>query len=194
MRKGILALGLFALVCIPAVAGAADPEFDSALKHYFDVSDEQFDAVQEHGLAPEDLAVCFHIARYSKSNPVTLAKVRARGDSWRDIVLGRNGSMDIFYKPIVGYAASEVYYPILAKFDNTPTDQWRKLELTDDEVVKLVNLRFIASEHDYSIYEVMAQVDEGKSFADINRNIKAAKEVLVAEQEQQRRETLKAGL
>lgn len=194
MKKGIiiLALTLTALAPQLAAAGNQDQDFDQALVQYFKISTDVVAALRATGVTAEELPVCCHIARHSGTNAESIAKMRARGDTWREIVLGRNMGMNIFYQPIVGTSVSETYYPIFAKFDAVPASQWRKLELSDDEILNLVNLRFIASQHDYSVYKVMAQRDDGLPFLEINQNIKEAKRVLVAEMERERRATVNA--
>jgi hypothetical protein len=195
MNKGIIILGL-ALVCLApqlVLAGTIDQDYDQAIGHYFKITSAQVSELRAAGVVTEDLAVCCHIAKHSGARVASIAEMRVRGDSWSEIVLGRNMGMNIFYQPIVGYSSSETYYPIFAKFDAVPASQWRKLALSDEEITNLVNLRFISSEHDYSVYKVMAQRDEGLPFLDINKNIKEAKQVLLAEQKRERRETVNAG-
>ena len=54
--------------------------------------------------------------------------------------------------------------------------RWKDIELTDSEVVDLVNLKFMYSLHDYSVYEIMAMRDFGKSFLRINQQVELAKQ------------------
>ena len=189
MRKGTLILCL-ALTCLAPTlsqAGSLEKDYDQALCNYFQLSSADVAGIRAAGISSEELPVCLYIAKRAKTAPESIAKMRARGDSWAAIVKGLNQGMNMFYQPIVGYSVSETYYPIFAKFDAVPSNKWRRLELSDEEILNVVNLRFISSEHDYSIYKVMEQRDEGLAFLEINQNIKDAKRVLVAERERERR-------
>lgn len=189
----ILCLALTCLAPTLSQADNLDKDFDQALCKYFQVTSDEVDGVRASGLETEEIPVCFYIADRCGAKSESIASMRARGDSWSEIVMGRNQGMNIFYKPITGYSVSETYYPILSKFDAVPSSDWRKLELSDEDIVNLVNLRFISSQHDYSIYKVMEQRDQGMAFLEINQKIKDAKHLLVVQQERERRGVVNAG-
>ena len=65
------------------------------------------------------------------------------------------------------------------------------LVLTDEEIMNLVNLRFISSHFDYSVFEIMAMRDHGKDFQRIAADVAQAKEQAAAAEKAQKREAAK---
>jgi hypothetical protein len=59
------------------------------------------------------------------------------------------------------------------------------MDLTDDDIVNLVNLKFLYRHHDYSVYEIMAMRDIGKNFIRINSQVHAVKAEMIQKQEAQ---------
>ena len=177
-----------------AVAGGLDKAYTEAVCTYFKVNQETVEAVKSVGITDEDIPVVFFVAQRSKSDPATIADVRARGDSWEGIVKSRNLGSDIFFQHVVGFIDSPTYFPIFEKYKTSDTSKWRSMPLADDEIVNLVNLKFIASQHDYSVFEVMNQRDRGDTFVTINKDVREAKDLWIAQQKEVQRKTANAGL
>ena len=65
--------------------------------------------------------------------------------------------------------------------------------LTDGEIQNLVNLKFIASQNDYNVFEVMAMRDQGTDFVSLARDVREAKELWLAQQKSRKDNVANAG-
>ena len=92
---------------------------------------------------------------------------------------------------INGKFESETFTPIFEKYRLTPNSKWGTIELTDDEVINLVNLKFVSSHYDYSAFSIMEMRDNGYSYREIDTKVRAAKEEMEKEQKIKAREAAK---
>ncbi|HPD19523.1 MAG TPA: hypothetical protein PLF61_07655, partial [Candidatus Goldiibacteriota bacterium] len=95
--------------------------------------------------------------------------------TWMKIVSKLKLGPEIFYvqidEPVTGG-----YYGRIYKYYQQPKDRWRKIKLTDEEIVHCVNLHFISGYYGYKPIEVIKMRDSGKNFVVINNEIKVKKE------------------
>jgi len=70
-------------------------------------------------------------------------------------------------------------------------DAVRDTGISDDDIVNLVNLKFISSHYDYSAFDIMAMRDNGFSYAEISTKVSAAKEQMINYQKKKEREAAK---
>jgi hypothetical protein len=167
------------LACSTGFAAQPAADFVKDVAHYFTVTEDVVEQVMATGVSQDDVPVAFYCADKCEMSPVDLAHMRARGDGWSDIATMRGIGPRDFYVIVVGDIKSETYAPIFEKYKSTPINLWRKMELTDSDIINLVNLRFVGSEHDYSVYEIMELRDSGSDFMAINQEIKHRKAELV---------------
>lgn len=156
-----------------------EKDYLTALALYYQISDSEISDLLKLKLELEDLPVLVFIAKKTKITPEKIAKFREQGDSWQDIIKMRTLDPGIFYIMITGEIKSKIYNLILTKFKTIPESNWKKIQLTDDEIINLVNLRFICSHHDYTVYDVMAMREYGKDFAGINYQVALNKKEMI---------------
>ncbi len=181
---GFVLVAVFAACSAAAQTAGWAPETEksyiAAVARHFDVTVEEVSDLQDLGLAAEDLPVALLLAKRSKVSVDQIAENRGNGQPWLDIAELHDLGADVFYIKIGAKYSSETYSPILTKYISLPRSKWKNLELSDEEVVNLVNLKFIASYHDSSMFEVMAMRDYGKTFPRINDQVAGAKADLLA--------------
>ena len=182
-RSGAFLISLLCLIVLVSVASA-----DSSLEEYYaDAVD--FFADSTSTLAdilafepdPEDVPVIFMLSQITGVSPVKMAELRDRGDGWQALMSVRGAKPQDLYFMISADFESKVFSPVFEKFSSTPESDWGKIELTDQDIVNLVNLRFVYRNHGYSAFEVMAMRDRGESFPAINQKIAALKQKLMEE-------------
>jgi hypothetical protein len=166
----------------------------AAITNHFKVTPEAISDLRDQGVAVEDLPVVLLLAERAKVEPDQIGIVRASGASWMSIAEDHGLGADTFYILLGVKFSSNTYSPILDKYRSKPQKQWRGMQLTDAEIVNLVNLKFIASYHDYSMLEVMAMRDYGKTFPRINDQVAVAKEKDLARRRAERKKIMKAGI
>lgn len=186
---------MIAMLCSLAVSDDVEVEYYKAAADYYMLSYDSVVArllVADTAIAAEDLPVTLFLAERAVTSPMTIAEVRSRGESWDEILRGRMLQSEIFYILVAGDIESRTYAPIFDKFKSTPKKDWKLLRFTDKEIVDLVNLRFISSHHDYSLFEIMRMRDAGKSFVQINHDVARIKKEMIAEEKKRKRKAPQA--
>ncbi len=185
---------LIALI-VPVAYGAGEDraEVSSALAMYYKVTPEEVAEVRDAGVSSDDLAVVLCVSQLSKTSSVNIAKLRARGDSWLDIMKIRSVGPESFYVMIAAKVESRIYAPILDKYASVRQSEWKSIELTSEEIINLVNLKFVSSQYDYSIFKIMEMRDAGGTFLEIAAQSKAAKDAMAAEEKKQRKQKAEKG-
>ncbi len=187
----VISITILALALIVPAALAAEEdrtEFSAALAAYYGVTPEEVSVVWETEISSEEIAVVLRVAQLSNTSAVNIGTLRVRGDSWQDIMNIRNVGCGSFYMMVAGNVESGLYTPILAKFDSVPETKWDTIDLTNDEIVNLVNLKFLSSQHDFSAFKIMEMRDAGKTFVEISANSKAAKDEMAKEEKKQKKQ------
>lgn len=191
--KALSVFIVFAAAALTAVdASASEEDYFSAVASYFNSTDNVVDYLINTELTVDEIPVVLHIANRADVSPEKVAKQRDEGDSWMEIVKNHDLNASTFYYMVVGDLNSEMYTPPFERFKTTPKRDWNRIELTDDEIVNLVNLKFIYSHNDYSVYEVIALRDSGKDFVTINDRIRKSKNEMVQAEKAKRWELAKS--
>jgi hypothetical protein len=162
-----------------------------ALSEYFEVSLDAIAGLQEQGVAIEELPVLILLADRAEIPVDKIGKNRAGGTSLMSITEECGLGANEFYIIFGAKFSSETYSPIFEKYRHVESAQEADVQFTDDEIVNLVNLKFISSVHDYSIFEVMAKRDIVNDFPRINELVKQAKAEMMAREEAEEKEKRK---
>lgn len=91
-----------------------------------------------------------------------------------DIIIHFGLSPEIFYVPVRAVPGPP-YGKAYGYYKNKPKKEWKKIVLDDDDIINLVNLRFISKHYVYSSDNVIRMREKGKSFIDINHEIREIK-------------------
>ncbi len=111
-----------------------------------------------------------------------MAAYRAQGDSWQAILKSRSIKPTDIYFMISGRTATNRFAPIFARFDSTPQDHWDNLVFEDEEIVDLINLRFVYRQYDYSAFKVMNLRESGNSWVVIHDSVRDAREKMIKDE------------
>ncbi len=190
--KALSVFIVFAAAALMAVgASASEEDYFSAVASYYNSTDNVVDYLINTELAIDEIPVTLYIANLAETSPEKIVKQRDEGDSWMEIVRNHDLDAGVFYYMVVGDLNSEMYTPPFERFKTTLRINWNRIELTDNEIVNLVNLKFIYSHNDYSVYEVIALRDSGKDFVTINDRIRKSKNEMVQAEKAKRWELAK---
>ncbi len=91
-----------------------------------------------------------------------------------DISLHFGLGPEVYYVP-VEEVSGPPYGRAYGYYRNKPRAEWKLIRLSDDDVVNFVNLRFVTEHYGYAAPEVMKMRSEGKSFVDINDEVRTRK-------------------
>ena len=176
-----LALLLVATVAVSAVD--LTTEFYVAIGDFYDVPYEDVYDLSEAGITDDDLAVVYFVADRAKVEASEVAADRKVGGSWASIASSHGLDSRAFYMMVASEVTSKAYKPVFGKFSSVPQSDWKNVQLTDSDIISLVNLKFVSSHHDYTAFDIMAMRDYGKSFVKINHQARLAKEKLLWKQQ-----------
>jgi hypothetical protein len=146
-------------------------EFHLAIGDYFNVPLPQIEIVREKQVNDEELPVIFFLAQRAKVPPDSIVNLRLGGKSWMDITYYYGMGADIYYVKAKG-TDGPPYGRAYGYYKNKPQKEWKYVKLNDEDVINLVNLRFISSHYGYEPDEVIKMRSNGKSFMAINKDAK----------------------
>lgn len=141
--------------------------FYLAMGDYYRVPQREVVIIRERGIPVEEMPVVLFIANRAKVKTAEIMDLRLRGDTWLNIMLRFGLSPEALYVP-VKEVSGPPYGKAYGYYKNKPKKQWKRIVLSDDDVVNLVNLKFISGYHRYSPEEVIKLRSQGKTFVLIN--------------------------
>jgi hypothetical protein len=120
----------------------------------------------------EELPVVFFLAERAHKDPQAIIDLRTRRRmSWLDITLHFGLTPEIYYVPLtrVGPPYGNAY----GHYKQHKND-YKRVKLVDDEVVNLVNLRFMSDYHHVAPETIMDSRGRGENFFIINNKFHAS--------------------
>lgn len=145
--------------------------FYLSLGEYYRVPEREIMVIRDRRIPDYDIPVVLYIAQRAHVAPGVVVDLRLAGNSWMDITLRFGLGPDIYYVPV-----RRVYGPPYGNaygyYKNKKRKDWHSIRLADDDVVNLVNLRFISERYGHPPEEVMRMRSAGRSFAAINDELR----------------------
>ena len=120
-------------------------DFHVAVANYYHVPEREVIVIRERRIPDDEIPVALFIAQRAAVSPARIVDLRLRGDSWWDISVRFGLGPDVYYVP-VAVAAGPPYGHAYGHYKKHPRNEWRRIVLTDADIVNLVELRFL-SEH-----------------------------------------------
>jgi hypothetical protein len=152
--------------------------FYLAIGEHYGVQPRYVVDIRERYRCPDDeLPVVFFLATRAHVESSAIISLRLKKMSWLDIAFHFRLTPDIFFIPLAPERIGPPYgkaYGYYRKYG--PAGDWKKMVLTDREVVDLVNLRFMSEHHRMTPEAVMAMRGRESKFVVINDEIRKEKE------------------
>jgi hypothetical protein len=169
-RNGQVDLGI-------SVADGKLRSFYLAIGDYYRVPGAEVVAIKDrYRLHDEELPVLYFLAARAHVNPSVIVDLRIHGMSWLDVTFHFGLTPEIYYVPLMVEKVGPPYgraYGYYKKY--RPNKEWKKIVLSDHEVIDLVNLRFISEHYGLAPEAVMEMRGQGKNFVNINEEAGKAK-------------------
>lgn len=140
--------------------------------HYRVPPRQVVDLRTRYGLLDEELPLVFFLAARAHVGPQAVIDLRLRKTSWLDIGLHFGLSPEIFFVPVAMERIGPPYgnaYGYYRKYGRA--GDWRKVVLSDREVIDLVNLRFLSEYHGLTPDAIIGMRGREKSFVRIHDEI-----------------------
>jgi hypothetical protein len=153
------------------IKGEDAQKFYNIVGDYFGLKQDQLAVAQKLGLSPEEMPVAIMIAQKAHVDPAAVIAQRLAGKSWLEITRNYKLSPEIFYAPVKEPPSGPPYGHAYGYYKNKDKQDWNKVELKDDEVVNLVNLKVISEHYECAPEEVMKMRSSGRNFVTINKDV-----------------------
>ena len=144
--------------------------------HYRIPGKEVIAAKERYRFRNEELPVVYYLAAQAHVKPSVIIDLRISQMSWLDISFRYGLSPEIFFVPLTMKKVGPPYgkaYGYYKKY--RPNKEWKKIVLSDSEIVDLVNLRFISEYHKLDPDSVVQMRSQGMNFISINVGIEKEK-------------------
>lgn len=139
-----LAAGLMLAVGPAASAEAQESAFLDAVAEHFEVSRDEVEILSGWGPSADEIPAVLFVARSAGVSPDAVMALRRGGRSWAELVNRYGINAARLHVPLPDDADAGVLQRIYGEYRSHPSTAWVSLELRDDEVVHLVNLRFLS--------------------------------------------------
>jgi hypothetical protein len=147
MKTFLLLFALPLLASAQAVdVGGQIGGFHFAVSNYYHVPEREVIAIRERRLPDDDIPVALFLAQRARVPPATIVNLRLGGKPWRDIAVQYGVGPEAFYVP-VEVVPGGPYGKAWGHYKKKDRRQWRTVVLDDDDIVTLVNVKFLADYH-----------------------------------------------
>jgi hypothetical protein len=148
--------------------------FHLAIGDFYRVPEKEVYVVKKRGLTDDEIPVVFHLAKRANVSPSVIIDMRIGGKSWMDISLHYGLTAEIFFVE-VKTVNGPPYGRALGHYKKKNRKDWGTIKLADNDIINLVNLKFLSKHYGHSPEEIIKMKSNGTSFAKINHKVKNAK-------------------
>jgi hypothetical protein len=121
----------------------------------------------EWDLPPDEIPVVLYIARRAGVSPDAVTALRRAGRSWTDLASRYDVDAGTLHVPLPDDASAGPLQQLYARYRALPASRWSQIQLSDRDIVTLVNVRLLSQTLKIPPQEVLAAATGGRSFADV---------------------------
>ena len=171
---------LFSITClaskaaenVAAQASNGGTSYFTSIGSYFSVPQSDINVVRHRGIPEEEVPVVFFLSRQAKVAPSTIINLRRKGVSWLEITQRFGYGPEIFYVAVdANVVADPPYRRVYEDYNSKPMKQWSEVTLRDNDIINLVNLKYISEYYKYPPEPIMTMRHDNKGFAAISDEI-----------------------
>ena len=182
----VLLAPLLTIMLTAAVGSAADISFglsadQDGLRSFYLSIGEHYEApeteiiiVRKYNIPDDEMPVVFFISRHGDVDAGLVVKLRSEGKSWFEISAQFGVSPDVYY---VSFAndPGPPYGKAWGHYKKKKRNDWKKIHLSDGDVVNLVNIKFMSERYGYTPDEIVKMHDKKHGFVNLNGKVKKHK-------------------
>jgi hypothetical protein len=150
-------------------------EFHLAIGKQYNYPEKEVVVIRKKSIPEDELPVVFFLARRAQVSPMTVAQLRLGGQSWWDISLHYGLSPDIFFVPVHGDPGPP-YGKAYGYYKDKDKHHWKDVRLEDNDIMNLVNLRFLSDRYKRSPDDIIRLRAGGDDFVKIHGEVKHNKD------------------
>jgi len=151
MTPRLVSACLFVALLLAARLGSAQTavsvsatvgNFHVAVANYYHVPEREVLVIRERRISDDELPVVLFVAQRAHVAPASVIALRESGRSWWDISVRFGLGPEVYYVPVT-VAPGPPYGRAYGHYKK-PRNRWNTIVLSDDDVVNLVELRFLS--------------------------------------------------
>jgi hypothetical protein len=169
-RRILLALALLSLTALSAAAqGRSDTRlaYFRAVGSYFGLPTSEIAILGDWDLPADEIPVVLFVASRAGVSPEALVALRTSGRSWSELARRYRIEAEALHVPLSARASAGPLSNAYERFRAAPVRQWDDIELTDNEIIALVNVRVLSEALGTRPEDVLADASWGQSFVDV---------------------------
>jgi hypothetical protein len=183
IRKHILVSAVLVILLLPMGLGKADADelsgsgndgYPTAMESYFRIDSDQVNALLKKNIPAEEVPVVLFMAQRTGLDPAAVAGVHASGLNWMQTAWHFRINPWFFYTPLDSKAVERTPYERAYGYYLSHSN---KVNLTDPDIVNLVNLKFISEQYGCLPLNVVQMRSSGKTFQEISDYFMNGKEM-----------------
>jgi hypothetical protein len=170
MSKKVIGIVLFlALGAVSLVVLAQDkPDmYLENLSGHFGVSQDRLVQLINRGVEPSELPVILTISQKTGMRDVNVMTMRQNGLRWTSALKVAKLDARVFYFAPPQKITSSRFVSIFSALESAGADNQQSIELTDEQIVDLANVKFLSEYHEYQTGELINKRDAGASYESI---------------------------
>lgn len=144
-------------------------QFFLAVGQTYNVPQRQVVLIHERQIPEEELPVVFFISSRAHVRPSAVVNLRLAGRSWMDITRHYRLSPSIYYIALNGDPGPQ-YGNAYGQW-RQPRNRWNKIRLSDDDIIRMVNLRFVSAHYGVRTDEVVRLRGQHSNFINVTQEI-----------------------
>lgn len=170
-RKAAMALVL--LACVTAglraqeTAQARRAAYFRAVASFFQMPQNEISILGDWDLQPDDIPVALFIARHAGVSPDAVVALHKSGRSWSQLARRYGVDAATLHVPIPETASAGPLSRVYAQYRSLPASRWGEIELSNKDIVTLVNVRLLSQTLKIAPQEVLAATSKDGSFVDL---------------------------
>ena len=149
--------------------------FFLAVGDYYRVPQSEVIIIKQRGVPLYEIPVVLLIAKRTHVAPEYIMHVRLRGNAWLGATLRFGLGPEIFYVPVGAVVKDPPYGKVYGYYKHKPKKEWKTITLSDDDIINLVNLKWMSEHYGYPAEKIIKMRSGGKEFVLINAEIRREK-------------------
>ncbi len=145
--------------------------FFLAVGDYYRVPQREVMIIKERGVPSDEVPVVLFLAKRAHVAPENIMDFRLSGRTWLEITLRFGLSPEIFYVPVGVIVTGPPYGRAFGYYRKRPKKEWKTIAISDDDVINLVNLKFMSEHYKCPPEKIIRMRSGGKEFVSINEEI-----------------------
>ncbi len=142
-----------------------------AVAEFYHMPKNEISILGDWDLPPDQIPVVLFIARRAGVSPEAILALRRSGQSW--VALCRRYKVDAaqLHVPLADGAPAGPLEQVYARYRTLPPNQWGEIQLTDRDILTLVNVRVLAQTLKMSPAKVLSASSDSGSFVAVYANL-----------------------